>query len=211
MEEIRVNGKLKVNSSASGRKPKLSDEEWRIIAGWILVQNNFVNFEDVLGWIDKNFDVKLDKATLSRVTTIQMKGKKQKKIKLESPQYTNSYLVASCFGKGLWLLSIMFTHDPAFNPQGQRVDEVQNWFNEFHIARERVVHVPSNKKYCKECCEQVSHFQAVYRKNLAGTHIVHDAGNSFKLDGEFILEEDSKMLLVFPLNNMVSYLYWITN
>ena len=274
MEEIRVNGKLKVNSSASGRKPKLSDEEWRIIAGWILVQNNSVNFEDVLGWIDKNFDVKLDKATLSRhlqilemttqlvgkrpresetfeeyckgyldfllkvrgqgfmehkhakivcldfitnsyrldrVTTIQMKGQKQKKIKMKTPQYTNSYLVASCFGKGLWLLSIMFTHDPAFNPQGQRVDEVQNWFNEFHIARERVVYVPSNKKYCKECCEQVSHFQAVYRKKLAGTHIVHDAGNSFKLDGEFILEEDSKMLLVSPLNNMVSYLYWITN
>ena len=127
-----------------------------------------------------------------------MKDQKQKKIKMKTPQYTNSYLVASCFGKGLGLLSIMFTHDPAFNPQGQRVDEVQNWFNEFHIARERVVYVPSNKKYCKECCEQVSHFQAVYRKKLAGTHIVHDAGNSFKLDGEFILEEDSKMLLVFP-------------
>ena len=127
-----------------------------------------------------------------------MKGQKQKKIKMKSPQYTNFYLIPACYGQGLGLLSIMFTHDPAFNPQEPRVEEVQNWFDEFNIARKRVVYVPSDKKYCKECCDQVSHFQAVYRKKLVGVNVVHDAGNSFKLDGEFILEEDFKMLLVFP-------------
>ena len=261
MEEIKNNGKVHDHGNSSGRKSKLSDEKWSIVAGWILVQKDCVNFEDVLLWIQEHFNIKLSKAALSvnlrslglsaqlvgkrltksesfddycqgylefllkvrdekfmdhdpskiicldfitnsmrldQETTIQMIGDKQQKMRRKSIVFTNSYLTPACYGEGLGLFSIMFTHDKAYKPNGPRANEVNSWFDKLELRRDQVVYVESNRAYCKECNEQISHFQAVFRDELVGTHIVYDAGNSFKLDGEDILEEDAEMVLVFP-------------
>ena len=59
--------------------------------------------------------------------------------------------------------------------------------DELMIEASQVVYGESNKHYCSETKEQVSHFQAVNRAKLLGTRVLHDAGNAFKLDGEYIL------------------------
>jgi hypothetical protein len=38
----------------------------------------------------------------------------------------------------------------------------------------------------------------VYRDELLGTRVLHDAGVSFKFDGEYILEDGADMLQTFP-------------
>ena len=54
------------DNKASGHPPGLSDEKWYIVCGWILLQENKVNLEAVLDWINANFDVKLNKSSISR-------------------------------------------------------------------------------------------------------------------------------------------------
>jgi hypothetical protein len=44
----------------------------------------------------------------------------------------------------------------------------------------------------------IAHFKNVYRKELSGTGILHDGGNSFKFDGEFILEDGADRHVVLP-------------
>jgi hypothetical protein len=44
----------------------------------------------------------------------------------------------------------------------------------------------------------VAHFKNVYREELAGTRMIHDGGNSFKIDGEFILADGADRLEILP-------------
>jgi hypothetical protein len=58
--------------------------------------------------------------------TMSIIGRKQKKISRTGPLYTNSYIVGMSLGGGLDILSLMFTYDPAFDPNGPRRNEVQS-------------------------------------------------------------------------------------
>ena len=67
------------DDKTSGKPALLTDEQWRIICGWILVQNDAVDYEEILDWIDDTFDVSYDKGNLSRKLnsmglSVQLKG-----------------------------------------------------------------------------------------------------------------------------------------
>ena len=44
----------------------------------------------------------------------------------------------------------------------------------------------------------MSHFLNVYRRLLKDSRVLHDAVNSFKIDGEYMLADGAQMHYVFP-------------
>jgi hypothetical protein len=78
------------------------------------------------------------------------------------------------------------------------------------IERDRVIYIPGGKKYNYESSAMIAHFKNVYRKELTGTRVIHDGGNSFKIDGEFILANGADRLEILPLQLMGSCLHWTT-
>jgi hypothetical protein len=58
--------------------------------------------------------------------------------------------------------------------------------------------MPGGKKYNYESSAMIAHFKNVYRKKLAGTRVIHDRGNSFKIDSEFILADGTDRLEILP-------------
>lgn len=135
---------------------------------------------------------------LEREKTISMRGAKPKKFAAARPAFTNTYVVAVCLEDEGQYPALMFTHDPAFDPDGPRAAEVNEWFKEFDISRDRVIFTPGKKKYDYESSDMIAHFKNVYRAELTGTRVIHDGGNSFKIDGEFILGDGADRLEVLP-------------
>ena len=111
---------------------------------------------------DKSKIICLDFVTnsyrLDRQKTISMKGGKQRKFNQSKVQYTDSYLVPAAMKEGLGLKAIIYTFNPVFYPRGTRSEEVMKWCIYLDIDRDRVVWEQSEKHYCKEATDQVSHF-----------------------------------------------------
>ena len=135
---------------------------------------------------------------LEREKTISLKGAKPKKFSAAKATFTNTYVVAVCLEDERQYPALMFTHDPAFDSDGPRAAEVQKWFDEMDIERDRVIYVAGGKKYNYESSAMIAHFKNVYRGELAGTRMIHDGGNSFKIDGEFILADGADRLEILP-------------
>ena len=135
---------------------------------------------------------------LEREKSYNISGAKQKKMARSKPTYTDTYLAAVCMEDEDQYPALMFTHDPCFKEGGARWEEVKKWCEEWHIDSTRLVYVESGKQYCAEAQWQVAHFKSVYRRELANTRVLHDAGNSFKIDGEYILADGADRLEVFP-------------
>ena len=135
---------------------------------------------------------------LEREKTISLKGAKPKKFSAAKATYTNTYVVAVCLEDEGQYPALMFTHDPAFDSDGPRAAEVQKWFDEMDIERDRVIYTPGGKKYNYESSAMIAHFKNIHWKELAGTRVIHDGGNSFKIDGEFILADGADRLEILP-------------
>lgn len=135
---------------------------------------------------------------LEREKSYNISGAKQKKMARSKPTYTDTYLAAVCMEDEDQYPALMFTHDPCFKEGGGRWEEVKKWCDEWDIDSTRIVYVESGKQYCAEASWQVAHFKSVYRRELANTRVLHDAGNSFKIDGEYILADGADRLEVFP-------------
>ena len=133
-----------------------------------------------------------------RTRTYNIRGGKQKKFAAAKPVYTNFYLAAFCLEEEGRYPAFMFTHDPTFDPAGRRWKEVLEWCKAWNIDSTRIVFQQSAKQYCAEASWQVSHFLNVYRRLLKDSRVLHDAGNSFKIDGEYILADGAQMHYVFP-------------
>ena len=142
--------------------------------------------------------------------TISLKEAKPKKFSAAKAIYTNTYVVAVCLEDEGQYLALMFTNDPAFDPNGPRSAEVQKWFDEMGIERDRVIYTAGGKKYNYESSAMIAHFKNVYRKELAGTRVIHDGGNSFKIDGEFILADGADRLEILLSATHESCLHWTT-
>lgn len=243
----------------SGAKKKVSDEEWAIVAGWILLSSEIVDLPAVQTFLSTELDRNVSLPTISRslkllnltlkltstrprtknvsandfavqyfayllqlreslffnhdhkhimcidfVTnsrrlerrkTFALKGAPQPKVsRADTPVYTNSYLV--CVNMlGEMLPPLMFTYDPTFRPGGRHEEDVKKWCREYKISDKQIIFTESTKKYCKEAVEQVDHFMHVYAKNLQHAHILHDAGNSFKVDKDFLLMDKAKKVV----------------
>lgn len=261
MSSIKSGKDVVSSSKASGRHKALSQDEWAIVAGWILTRSFPVDFAQTIQWITAELGVVVSKPVLSRFirefglsvqltgkrgmtsltfhdyavgylnyllelaeeeffdfdhsklvcldfvtnshrldteTTIGMAGGKQQKFKKAKPTFTESYIVAAPMIAGLDLKPIMFSHNKVYSVDSPRAGEVDAWLEELGLDRSQVVYGESEKKYCKESQAQVNHFQAVNRGTLAGTRIIHDQGGAFKMDGEFIFEEDADCVRTMP-------------
>jgi len=249
---------------AGGRPPKLTDEEWHVVAGAILMEAEKTDLQWVATWIEKNLGVGMAFATISRhlneldlcfrltggrpmpklmteesyvkeyyecvldlhngtffdydpqkiiavdcctnsrrlerVKTVSIIGAKQKKLSAAKPTYTNTYVVAIALEDSGQYPALMFTHDPTFDPKGPRAKEVDKWLQKFQMSRDRVIYIKSSKKYCSESPDLIGHFKSIYRKELTGTRVLHDGGNAFKINGEFILADgaDRHYILLVP-------------
>jgi transposase len=236
----------------SGRPSKLSEEQWRIVSGAILLCEKAVGLRWVCDFVAAYFGISIDAATasrhlqsldlsrqltgsrplpktttrdkyvktyydfllhlrdtsffewdeskivcvdccfnsyrLERTKTFQLAGQSQKNISSAKPLYTNCYLCAVCYDDDFQFPPIMFTHDPVFDPDGNRAEEVQTWCDNCGIDRDCIVYEESDKKYHAEGADVISHFQRVHRKELSRARILHDDGNAFKIDGDLILE-----------------------
>jgi len=142
---------------------------------------------------------------LDRIFAYQLKGEKQKKIALEKPAYTNSYFACMTLDGTKMYRPVMFTHDPAFAPKrrnGLLSEEIQSWIEAWQLESWQIVYTKSSKKYCKESNDQVSHYLSLYRRQLANTRIIHDAGNSFKIrqknETSLILADGADRVEVLP-------------
>jgi transposase len=135
---------------------------------------------------------------LERVKTYNIRGGKQKKFSAAKPTFTNNYLKAWCMDDMGQYPCYMFTHDPAFKEGGKRWKEVLEWCKAWSIQPSQIVYVEGGKQYCAEASWQVGHFLDEYRDSLRGAHVVHDAGNSFKIDQQWILADGAGMHYVFP-------------
>ena len=98
--------------------------------------------------------------------TLDLVGTKQKKMKVNSPKHTNCYFVPAAMKGGLGLKAMMFTHDPAFDPHGRRVEEADSWLEEYGIDGDSVVYIKSNKLHCAESLDNVSHYLMVNRRKM---------------------------------------------
>ena len=125
-------------------------------------------------------------------------GGKQKKLEKSAPTYTNSYIIGVSLEAGPKLLSLMFTYDPTFDPNGPRAQEVQSWCNANNIRRDQIFYEKSVKKYCKESKDQVIEFARRNRAALNGARVIHDQGGTFKLEGNFILAERADRIVALP-------------
>jgi len=250
------------SEKGAGRPQLLDEEQWAVVAGWVLCEERKVDLDRVRRWIKANFDVDMDDSTVSRhkdelglsfqllgarpvkagttrdeyvlgyfefvkrledehffawdsakivctdsvtnscrverTKTLGLKGRKQQKFSSDRPQYTNNYVVGvtrSGHGK---LKALMFTHDPAFNPEGGRWMEVKQWCRKFKINPQHIYFTKSSKKYCKEQQAHITQFLHVNRAALRGARILHDAGPAYKKDGHYILEDGANMVVVLP-------------
>ena len=66
MSKIKRGENMLSHDKHSGGHPKLMEEDWNIICGWILCQGSIPKLETVVKWIMVNFDVSLNKSTISR-------------------------------------------------------------------------------------------------------------------------------------------------
>jgi transposase len=184
----------------SGRPmPKSMTEEDYVIQYYDFVQK--LHNESFFDWDHKKIvcvDCCTNSRRLERETTIAMVRSKQKKFSANRPLYTNTYVVAVCLDDEGQYPALMFTHDPAFDPAGPRVEEVQKWFDEWQIDRDRVIYTKGAKKYNYESADMLAHFKNVYCQELKGTRIMHDGGNSFKIGGEFMLADGADRHVVLP-------------
>jgi hypothetical protein len=147
---------------------------------------------------------------LEREKTISMRGAKPKKFSAAKAIYTNTYMVALCLEDEGQYPALMFTHDPAFDSNGPRAAEVQKWFDEMGIERDRVIYTAGGKKYNYESSAMVAHFKNVYREELAGTRVIHDGGKASKLMvSSFLLMERIDSKSCRP-RRMGSCLHWTT-
>jgi hypothetical protein len=84
---------------------------------------------------------------------------------------------------------------------------------EMDIERDRVIYIPGGKKYNYESSAMIAYFKNIYRKELAGTRVIYNGGNLFKINSEFILADGADRLEILlsathgelsPLDNKIN-------
>ena len=141
-------------------------------------------------------DFTSDSRRLERKTTLNLKGAPQKKFSGAKPKYTNTFMAACCMD-GSQFPALMFTYNPELKEGSRRWDEVLEWCTAWDIDSSRIVYERSDKQYCAESQRMVAHFKHIYRPLLAGTNVLHDAGNAYKIDGEYVLADGAAALHTF--------------
>jgi hypothetical protein len=144
------------------------------------------------------FDFASNSHRLQRRKTLQGKGTKQKKMAAVRYVYTSTFAIC------LWLDGVnrtpvlLFTFDPAFDPNGPLAKEVAEWCRRNRIDRSRIYFLRSKKHYCPESKDQTDEFRRLYQNQLLGARVLHDNGNSLKERKASRFEGDCERAVFLP-------------
>jgi len=114
------------------------------------------------------------------------------------------YVYTSTFAICLWLDGVnrtpvlLFTFDPAFDPNGPLAKEVAEWCRRNRIDRSRIYFLRSKKHYCPESKDQTDEFRRLYQNQLLGARVLHDNGNSLKERKASRFEGDCERAVFLP-------------
>lgn len=78
---------------------------------------------------------------VDRLHGLAMVGGRQRVFAGKKPVYTNSYVTCVSLDGSGDFKTIMFTHDPCFDPVGPHAKKVQIWCDEMKIARDQIYFV----------------------------------------------------------------------
>ena len=135
---------------------------------------------------------------LERKSTISGVAMKQKKLKGYDIKWTDGFLVCLWADGYNWTPCLLFTFNPAFDPDGPRAKEIQRWCDKWGILRSRIYYLKHEKHYCKESNEQVQAWCDTYADLIEDAKIMHDAGNSFKVEKTLIVSQYCQEVQVYP-------------
>ena len=107
-----------------------------------------------------------------------------------------------------WYRTIMFTHDPSFDPQGDQWETVKKYCDKWNIDTDDIVYEDPKKEGKKNGTyngEKSSHYAFFFRKYshlLKDCHILSDAGPSLKITkngkSEYIFADGSDWYDILP-------------
>lgn len=124
---------------------------------------------------------------LERETTISLSGAPAPKFAGPELKHTDTYLAVVWMDGVNRTPTLMFTFNPALKEGGACWEEVLEWCDAWGLETSQIVYEQSAKTYCATTYVHVSHFKVIYHQRIHGTCLMHDAGNEFKIDAEFIL------------------------
>ncbi len=137
-----------------------------------------------------------------------MSGGRQPVSGEEKPTYTNTYVAGVTRDGSGELRTLMFTHDPTFDPKGREYPKVKKWLQDFGLVPGQVLYSEARKAggakktYCAESSELYAQFLRVHRKELKGSIIFHDGGPALKIkkdrESSWVFEEAGNEVIPFP-------------
>ena len=141
---------------------------------------------------------------LERQKGYNVKGAKQKKISDTPVTFTNNYIKCVSMDESGMFPTLMFTYDPAFKEGSSRWDDILRMCKKWNIDPSQLIYEEpdkggrSRKVYNSESCDQLGHFKAVYKDQLARTTMFHDGGPAYKYKKQYIFQEDGTGVEVLP-------------
>ena len=145
---------------------------------------------------------------IERQRGLAMRGGRQPVSATDKPTYTNTYVTAVTRDGSGELRTLMFTHDPAFNPDGPHYKETKKWLVDLGLLPHQIFYsVARNSKgdkktYCGESADLYSQYLRVHQREMRGSIIFHDGGPALKIkkrgETSWIFEEGGNEVIVFP-------------
>ena len=145
---------------------------------------------------------------IERKRGLAMRGGRQPVSSGPKPMYTNTYVTAVTRDGSGELKTLMFTHDPTFDPKGRDYKTVKRWLEDFGLVPGQVFYIDGNKgaggkkTYCGESSDLYSQYLRVHRDEMRDSIIFHDGGPALKIkrggETSWVFEEGGNDVIVFP-------------
>jgi hypothetical protein len=166
------------------RKNGLTEEDYIIqYYDWLLARAK-EGFFAVPGHKLCSFDFVTNSRRRERIKTFYERGSKQAKFSRVKIIYTDTILNCVWYDGVNRTPALLFTYNPALDPDGANREQVFYWCEVYDIDPKRIHYTYSEDKvYCAEQAAQVSTFMRYY-DCWRGVHTLSDAGASFKVNGE---------------------------
>ena len=124
-----------------GRPPALTDEDWAVLFGWVLLQEKKLEHHDLVEWLEANFGVKVSASTVSRACrtfgfSIQLTSRHPRDLSVSEDEYAIGYFE---FVKRL--------HDSGFfNYNKQKIICLDSVTNTTRFDREKTINLIGGKQ-----------------------------------------------------------------
>ena len=145
---------------------------------------------------------------IERQRGLALKGGRQPVLDAPKPTYTNTYITAVTRDGSTELKTLMFTHDPAFDPSRQEYANAKKWMLDFGVTPDQVYFFEARnakgerKTYCGESSDLYAQYLKKFKVELSHSIIFHDGGPALKIKKRgvtsLIFEEGGNQVIVFP-------------